>query len=475
VKSTPDELTVADVLSLKNQQMLVVNPEYQRGAVWTASQKKKLVDSVLRGYPIPLIYLHHITQAAGGLVSQRFEIIDGQQRINALADFADGAFKLFDPVKDEAEARFPEFIKRQPCPWAGKNFQDLEKAHRDQFVETGLRIVKIETDNPNEARDLFVRLQAGMPLNSQEKRDAWPGQFTDFVLRLGGKSGLAKYPGHDFFNDLMKAKRVQDRGKFRQLAAQLAILFFTHRETGGFRDINAPAIDDYYYEHLDFDASADDARRLGEVLDKLVYLLNDQKRPKIIGHEAIHLVLLIDSLLDDYSRSWEQNFASAFDWFRAELKASLQTRYDSPPSEFWINYGVGTRVNSDRADVIQRRHEFFVESMQSKLNLQLLDPRRGYGSLERELTYYQERKKCFVCGADVPWNEAEIHHVTRHSRGGPTSPDNGALVHSHCHPKSASAEAALAEKWKERRARVTPIPSEEDITAAQEVDDGEAV
>ena len=57
-------------------------------------QKKKLIDSVFRGYPIPLIYFHHIRQSAGKLVAERFEIIDGQQRINALAEYCDGAFKL---------------------------------------------------------------------------------------------------------------------------------------------------------------------------------------------------------------------------------------------------------------------------------------------------------------------------------------------------------------------------------------------
>lgn len=119
-----------------------------------------------------------------------------------------------------------------------------------------------------------------MPLNSQEKRDAWPGQFTDFVLRLGGKSGLAQYPGHDFFNVLMKAKTTQDRGKFRQLAAQLAALFFTHREDSSFTDISSAAIDDYYYEHLGFDANSANARRLFVVLDKILTLLRDQKRPK---------------------------------------------------------------------------------------------------------------------------------------------------------------------------------------------------
>jgi uncharacterized protein with ParB-like and HNH nuclease domain len=67
MKATPDELSVSDVLALKTQQMRVVNAEYQRGPVWTMVQKQKLIDSVLRGYPIPLIYLHHIVQSAGGL------------------------------------------------------------------------------------------------------------------------------------------------------------------------------------------------------------------------------------------------------------------------------------------------------------------------------------------------------------------------------------------------------------------------
>jgi hypothetical protein len=471
VKTEPDELTIKDVLDLRKEQMLVVNPEYQRGAIWTDAQKKKLIDSVLRGYPIPLIYFHHIVQTAGGLRSERFEIIDGQQRINALSAFYEGAFKLFDPIKDESEARFPDFIKRQPCPWAGKRFQDLTDQSRQEFLTTRLRIVKIETNDPNEARDLFVRLQAGTPLNSQEKRDAWPGQFTDYVLRLGGKVGLDKYPGHDFFNDLMKARRSQDRGKFRQLAAQLAMLFFTHREGGSLRDINSEAIDDYYYEHLGFDAESDNARRLSEILDKITLLLRDQKRPKLIGHEAIHLVLLVDTLLDDYTRSWESNFAAAFDQFRAHLAQAKQTQHDAAPNEYWLRYGVGTRVNSDRSEVIQRRHEFFAEKMYEALQPQIKDPQRAFGTLEREIIYYRDKKRCAVCDAEVIWAEAEIHHVQQHSQGGRTSLNNGALVHRHCHPKGAAAETAFAEKWRNVRRTPSVAPSPEEIIAASEDDD----
>lgn len=451
MNANPDDLLVNDLLQLKSQQMLVVNPEYQRGIVWTPAQKKKLVDSVLRGYPIPLIYFHHIRQAAGKLVSERYEVIDGQQRINALSEFHEGAFKLFEPVADAAEARFPDFIKKQPCPWGRKSFQELDEQFKKKFLDTPLRVVKIETHDPDEARDLFVRLQAGMPLNSQEKRDAWPGQFTDFILRLGGKPGLARYPGNDFFNVSMRAQKVKDRGKFRQLAAQIAILYFTRRspQNGAFSDINAEQIDDFYYENLGFNSSSPDAQRLVEILDMITRLLLDQKRPKILGHEAIHLVLLVDSLMDDYTRGWEARFASAFDTFRANFALAKQTRNDAQPDEYWLRYGVHTRVNSDRADSVQRRHEFFCLKMHENLQPQLKDPKRLFGALEREIIYYRDEKHCAVCGADVVWAEAEIHHIDQHAKGGVSLVGNGVLVHAHCHPKGKAADD-FAKAWNEK-------------------------
>jgi hypothetical protein len=70
-----------------------------------------------------------------GATREYFEIIDGQQRIATLSDFRDGAFKLFDPVKDAAEARFsPSFIQEQLCPWGGKTFDELAADLREQFL-----------------------------------------------------------------------------------------------------------------------------------------------------------------------------------------------------------------------------------------------------------------------------------------------------------------------------------------------------
>ena len=155
--------------------------------------------------------------------AESYEIIDGQQRINALFDFREGAIKLFDPIKDEEEARFPQFIKNVSCPWAGKDFMGLDPVYQNLFDETELIYAKIDTSTDDEARDLFIRLQAGLPLNAQEKRDAWPGGFTEFVLHFGGKPQIKRYPGHDFF--IKKVNKSIDRGNTRQL------LIFTKHTT----------------------------------------------------------------------------------------------------------------------------------------------------------------------------------------------------------------------------------------------------
>ena len=294
---------------------------------------------------------------------------------------------------------------------------------------------------------MFVRLQSGFPLNAQEKRDSYPGQFTDFILSLGGKPAIPRYPGHDFFRHVLGMKPGQDRGKTRQLAAQIAILFLERHRNGPdyFTDINAKAIDDYYYANLDFDADSPDCGRLREILDKLDQLLGRGKSPKLRAHDASHLVLLLDSIWEDYTRSWESTLQEAQGRFSAALAKSVESSKKSQPDETWLRYGIWTRSNSDRSDNIRRRHQYYSRCMIDFLGyLTPKDPKRVYGHLEREIIYWRDEKKCRVCGAEVLWSEAEIHHIAPHTGGGRTEYENGVLVHQHCHPKSASATKELA-------------------------------
>ncbi|MFH0957905.1 MAG: DUF262 domain-containing protein [Pseudomonadota bacterium] len=429
-------LTVQEILDLRKSNMLYVNPEYQRGQVWTLAQKKRLIDSVLRGYPLPLIYLNHIKRDVAGMQREDLEIIDGQQRINSLFEYREGVFKLFDPKKDDKEARFPQFIVDMPCPWAGCSFEALSSDLKTSFLETKLPVVKITIQKDVEARDLFIRLQAGLPLNAQEKRDAWPGGFTDFILRFAGKPEITRYQGHEFFSKLIGGQVGSARGKARQLCAQMAMLLFELRRNGSWIDLRTQSIDDYYYKHLDFDPSGLEALRFSKALDMIVKLLGDGMRRKLKAHEAIHLMLLVDSLIDDYTVSWQTVFAAAFDKFTDCVNKDKRTRNSGNPGEFWANYDVHTRTNSAAADTIRVRHKFFSKKMFEFLSpLTLRDPNRQFGQLEREIIYYRENKRCVFCGETIIWTELDIHHVDSHSQGGTTTLDNGRAVHRICHPR----------------------------------------
>lgn len=437
-------VSVKDLLDLKRNNMLIVNAEYQRGAVWSEPQQKKLIDSVMRGYPLPLIYLHHKVRTIAGMRNEGLEIIDGQQRINALYAFGEGAFKLFDPVADDKQARFPNFIKKKPCPWGRADFLSLDSELKTRFLDTPINVVKVTTDDEDEARDLFIRLQAGLPLNAQEKRDAWPGGLTQLVLQLAGKSGIVRYPGHEFFKTFVKPKST-DRGEVRQLCAQLCMLVFERAETGGFMDIGTPEIDDYYYRNLDFQLTDPRVTRISRVLDQAVQIFAGELTPKFKGHETIHIVLLVDSLMRDYSKTWIPKFHEAYDGFKEQV--AMQKKAKS--GDYWYEYGSLTQTQSAQARTIQRRHAFFAKHMFDALAPTPLDSTRIYGEVEREILYYRQSKKCAVCSTDLKWSELEVHHVEEHHIGGKTVLENGAIVHKACHPKGAAA-TVFAKQWVDR-------------------------
>ena len=454
-------LTVETLIAYREEDFMKANPEYQRGEVWKPDQQKKLIDSIFRGYQLPIIYLHDIRREVFGKVQERLEVIDGQQRINALHRYFKGEFALYE-VNDE-RARFPAFIQdtqKHPCPWGGRDFDSLPEEWKQRLLGKDLPVAFIRDADDNEVRDLFVRLQAGFPLNEQEKRDSLPGEFTDFILKLGGKPVRVGYPGHQLFTGLMGLKPSTDRGRTRQLAAQIVILFLERRKKGldYFCDTKRDEINAYYFSQLDFDADSLECQRLRGILDKLCQLLNGWKGPKLLGHNAIHLVLLLDSLLDDYTKSWEGAFLDAQEEFsQLHSEAALRNRKGNLVEQWqeaWQEYGVWTRASSDSGESIARRHRFYIRKMTEFLgeNLVPKDPQRAFNSLERSVIYWRDGGYCQKCKSilKVAWSDSEIHHVVPHKCGGRTILGNGVLVHKECHPKADEAVKEFAQVLKDK-------------------------
>lgn len=436
MKTINELKTIKDLIALFSNKLLYANPEYQRGLVWTELQKKKLIDSIFRGYPLPLIYLHHKKRTIAGIIKEDFEVIDGQQRLNTLYEFSKDAFKLLDPVKDASKAKFPNFIVKQSCSWANKDFSNLDSEYQKLFLDTELNVRFIYTDEDNEARDLFVRLQAGSPLNAQERRDAWPGQFTEFILKTGGKPEISIYPGNDIFKNFLSIGG-NDRGKRRTLCAQTAMLFLEKNSFINWLNIGSDDIDEYYYKNIDFNKDDKRVERFIDILKLIYELLNDGKRDKLKGHELIHTVLLIDSLLDNYTNDWKTRFANSFDRFRKELglqRLAMNRNADSNNlGEYILNYYIYTTSQADNANSLRKRHTFFSNKMMEFLQPKPLDNNRSYNQLEREIIYYRDNKKCFYCNEEINWFDLEIHHENQYQHGGQTTLENGKAVHKICH------------------------------------------
>jgi 5-methylcytosine-specific restriction endonuclease McrA len=90
---------------------------------------------------------------------------------------------------------------------------------------------------------------------------------------------------------------------------------------------------------------------------------------------------------------------------------------------------------SDTAEVIRRRHAFFIESVYPHIRLQAKDTQRLYDPLAKEVIWIRDGRKCKNpnCGREVTFSEGHIHHIIEHTAGGKTKLDNGILVCPECH------------------------------------------
>ena len=448
--------TIGHLLALEKKQVLKVDHEYQRGLAWSKYQQQFFIDSIFRNYPVPAFYLHKetvkIDEDSGSIT---LWIVDGQQRINAIGDFVKGVFPLLNPDNRD-DFRFPNFIKDEKVSWAGKRFEDLTEQDKKDFLSTEVVTYTITTDNKNRIRDLFIRLQGGVALTPQDRRDSWPGEFTKFILVVGGKSGKKEWYGWDFFREIPK---MSSESKRRTLVAQCYMLFQKNRDKEKLADINLSSIDDYYHANVGFDNEPNHKVRFKTICDLLYDLFKDHPRISS-GHYVIHLILFMDSILDKAIPSCFARIPDALQTFKErvqEAKTAFKNNdHDFEHSDYFYYYGHYTSSSSDTSSSIQRRHAFFVKEMEELAKIDYKDQKRTLSDAGRASVYYRDNRKCQVCRMDgndevVRFSEAEFHHIKPHAEGGKTNLDNLVTVHERCHPKAPDEVTRFRAWWNENK------------------------
>ncbi len=146
-----------------------LQPDFQRGEVWTVSKKQRLIDTVLRGWVIPPVLI-----VSSG-VGSRQQVLDGQQRLASIRDFLNDEFSI-----DGNVAPLDQDIKNLH----GKRFSDLSDVLKRSILRTPVRMYEIYDYKPEEPAEIFFRLNQPTGLTSAEKRNAFFGPVRDQVREL---------------------------------------------------------------------------------------------------------------------------------------------------------------------------------------------------------------------------------------------------------------------------------------------------
>lgn len=256
-------------MAFDRKHLIDPQPQYQRGPVWTNDKQQLLIDSILRGYDIPKIYL---TKRSHDDATYHHEVTDGQQRLRAIWSFMEDDLALGATSED-----IPGH-----GDLSGKTYSQLEGPARDRVKLFRLSIAEIRDASEIELRELFLRLQKGTSLNPAEKRNAILGGMRDFIAVLG-----EEHPAFPM------TRLSSERFGWHNLAAHVTRLELAE----GPVDVKAPDLFEMYNNHDDFDAESHEAQRVAATLDYMAEVLRDRPPEMRIKWGFVDLYLLISDLM----------------------------------------------------------------------------------------------------------------------------------------------------------------------------------
>lgn len=189
---TPRGMSIQEAYNLYRSEKLIVNRNYQRKLVWGVDEKAHLIDSILCGFPIPLFLL-----AEAG--DQKYEIIDGMQRLDAIFGFIEQRYG----IPGDGEPRFfdlSEFSRARQLADTGAFVREpgrprlITAAQCADLLDYQLAVTIFSSREETQVTEVFRRINSGgRQLSAQEKRQA--GVVSEFVRLLRKLGSEFRYDG----------------------------------------------------------------------------------------------------------------------------------------------------------------------------------------------------------------------------------------------------------------------------------------
>jgi hypothetical protein len=168
MKLHPSDPDIQTIVARIKSGDLDLQPDFQRGEVWSIAKKRRLIDSILRDWHVPPV---HVVVDANG----RQVVLDGQQRLVSIRDFVDGEFTV-----DGATEPHDEAIEKLN----GLTYQKLPRDTRRAFDQFTIRVFRLTDYSPEEPGELFFRLNQMTYLTAAEQRNAFFGPVRQQIKQL---------------------------------------------------------------------------------------------------------------------------------------------------------------------------------------------------------------------------------------------------------------------------------------------------
>jgi hypothetical protein len=333
MKTTIEIWTIERLYELRDK--INPKPPFQRGIAWGERQKYLLIDSILRGYDIPKIYLN-VVVAGKYIHGFDYEVADGQQRLRAIREFREDGFPL-GAASSEVNGE----------NLSGLKFSELQVKYRQRFGRYKITVALLNSASHDELRSLFARLQMGVVLNPPELRNAI-SSVAGSVIELAALT-------HPFFAGAgipEKRFRRQD-----YLCHALALTTYDNKE-----DLKAPLLK-RFYEDNSTAYDEDLVKRTYEILDWLNALGDATKRLVRKKWSFVDVFDLLyrhfTSIKDQDSEKRLRGFAAAYAEFEGRRRANTKTPEDllaDPSDKQLYNYTVAFKTTpATKQNIAARR------------------------------------------------------------------------------------------------------------------------
>lgn len=257
----PTTIDVNQIISWERNKELVEKPVYQRNKVWSESAKSYLIDSIMRNYPIPPIFMRDKLDLKNRTTIR--ELVDGQQRINAILEFYNNKFAI---------------KKSQNLELGGKTFDNLTEEQQETFLTYKLVVEKITEKEDSLVFDMFARLNSNsIPLNRQELRNA---KFT-------GEFKVSAYKIATMYREFFKTYNIFSDKKFSRMLDVEFISYLMMELKTGIIDETQQSLDKYYKDNELYEEQFEAYNYFENVLAQL-YSIYSNLTPKNIFFSKVY-------------------------------------------------------------------------------------------------------------------------------------------------------------------------------------------